>query len=260
MFSSARPIKGEVVRRSQQRVLPRYHPPSSLFFLAAVPFWVSVILMCGNKAIEDAVARRVHIICMSWSIESNSENVDDIQKLSYALLNAEKLQIILFCARVDNGAYVSYKQYPAAVDTKHIITIGAVTADRSGLAWAGDQAKTDFTCPGEDVLSKTHSQKISGSSIATALAAGLAAMILHCTRLAAIYFEMDSKAPLVTPEDFLKLKNHRYMVNALNSIGISDPGMLIEVWRCFGPAIDAIDAGGGAKYVIGKLVQNLLSE
>ena len=88
---------------------------------------------------------------------------------------------------------------------------------------------------------------MSGSSIATAIASGLAALILYCMQVAAL----DSEAPggwlrqgngSVTRADFIALKEYGKMKEAMLDIGTSqtnDPsrGKYLEVWRLFEPAV-----------------------
>jgi hypothetical protein len=73
----------------------------------------------------------------------------------------------------------------------------------------GEPGKLDFACPGHEVLTKEPAaangivkfKAHTGSSVATALASGLAALILECVRLDCLY---NLENP--NPEEGLRLE------------------------------------------------------
>jgi len=89
-----------------------------------------------------------------------------------------------------------------------------------------------------------HFREHTGSSIATALAAGLAALVLHCVRLAAILKENDTITGLTDAEGLVEasqlssLRDYRNMKAVFEKIGVDrDKHKFIEVWNRFeGPA------------------------
>ncbi|KAF8251578.1 hypothetical protein K440DRAFT_67976 [Wilcoxina mikolae CBS 423.85] len=86
--------------------------------------------------------------------------------------------ILMFCAANDEGLDVRYDQtYPAACKNM-VICIGAAKPSGKTDANVGEQ-NVDFTIPGQVVLD----QPRSGSSVSTALAAGLAGLILFCVSI-----------------------------------------------------------------------------
>ncbi|UKZ48603.1 hypothetical protein TrVGV298_002829 [Trichoderma virens] len=133
-------------------------------------------------AVEAAVARKVHIISMSWTIQETEDNKS------------------------------------ARFKVKQIFRIGAATADGRVWGMAGDLANMDFILPGHNVFDAVGSyngllenfKPRTGSSVATALAAGQAALIMHS------------------------------MKAALKRIGTSDEGQhkFIEVWNRFDSATE----------------------
>ncbi|KAL1855204.1 hypothetical protein Daus18300_011205 [Diaporthe australafricana] len=150
----------------------------------------------ASKAIKWAVEQRVHIICMSWAIDEMDENAR--KRLREAVTEAADEGILLFCANPDRGTSTSEnKTYPYYENSTRVFCIGA--ADQDGKRWSKipsndnscnylfpgvelgipviDTAKTKMGKPAEDW------RKHSGSSLACALATGLAAMILHCARV-----------------------------------------------------------------------------
>lgn len=88
------------------------------------------------------------------------------------------------------------------------ITIGAATPWAYPCTWV-DSSQVDFLCPGEHLLidrdAKPGIKPQSGSSIATALAAGLGALLLHITQL-------------VMPERYDHLRKNEVMKAALRKM------------------------------------------
>ncbi|KAH6851065.1 peptidase S8/S53 domain-containing protein [Chaetomium sp. MPI-CAGE-AT-0009] len=135
------------------------------------------------KAIRWAIQCRVDIISISWAIPLSPDN-HDAQELQEAVYHAEKEGISLFCARTDDGTEVD-RSYPA--DFQDCISIGAAAEDRRPLG-VMDSSRVDFLLPGKVTLPmETHTgdviPSITGSSIATAAAVGLAGLLVFCDRL-----------------------------------------------------------------------------
>ncbi|CAK7214009.1 hypothetical protein SBRCBS47491_001994 [Sporothrix bragantina] len=189
------------------------------------------------KAIRWAIGKKVDIISMSWAIDDNVPS--EIKKsLSQAVRAALDSNILIFCANPDKGAeYGNNLTYPYHLEKEHIFCIGA--AGRNGKRWDWIDAK-DKSCtyllPGVDLDIHVESKqpilpavsqpsplamqemptvnrvlrercKQSGSSLACALASGLAAMILHCSRVAG-----------ATSRDIDYLRTYDGMKSALDSL------------------------------------------
>lgn len=131
--------------------------------------------------------RDVDIISMSWTIERRDQNGPELDDLEAALREAEGKNILLFCAVSDQGLSTEKsflgKNSPG-------IKIGA--ADETGMPadFVGTPNNTvDYVLPSTYVpqASKTNPKPIAltGSSVATAFAAGLAALIIRCVQFAA---------------------------------------------------------------------------
>ncbi|KAL1913842.1 hypothetical protein Sste5344_000109 [Sporothrix stenoceras] len=165
------------------------------------------------KAIKWAITKKVDIISMSWAIDDNVPS-ETKKSLGVAIRKAIDANILIFCANPDKGAeYANNLTYPYHLEKERIFCIGA--AGRNGKRWDWIDAK-DKSCtyllPGVDldihmetkqpmqpvfvqpsplitnerpIVGRTlrERSKQSGSSLACALAAGLAAMILHCSRV-----------------------------------------------------------------------------
>lgn len=130
-----------------------------------------------------AVNQKVDIISMSWTVKETKENRESIGQLREAIKLALDAGILLFCAAADTGA-VTEVEYPWSYDQRRIFRIGAATAD--GRMWGptGSPQNINFIVPGHRVVSRNPHREgalpadfkeQTGSSIATALAAGLAA-------------------------------------------------------------------------------------
>ncbi|KAF3902437.1 hypothetical protein ABW21_db0200666 [Orbilia brochopaga] len=190
-----------------------------------------------SRAIEWAVAEKVDIISMSWAIDkTGTENQPKkIKKLRAAIARAADNDILLFCANPDNGAGSETESYPKDIDANRVFCVGAATQE--GTPWAKIDPKKnscDYFLPGVELgfQPETSSARqpneppgiwktYNGSSLSCALAAGLAAMILHCA--------------LVSGKNahYTKLKRHDGMRKAFNSIPIV-PSQWLPVRRVFG--------------------------
>jgi hypothetical protein len=181
---------------------------------------------------------------MSWTIERTAHNAADIAELESAIEAAARAGILMFCAANDQGI-ARDQSFPAACGgTKHLFKIGAAEASGAVWKWVGDPADVDFIFPGHNVVkdrpNDTPLEKcktLTGSSVATAIAAGLAALVLYCVQLGALNSQGQG-GNAVTLEDFRSIKGHERMKEAFLAIGTSQASgnKYIEVWDVFGPA------------------------
>jgi hypothetical protein len=181
---------------------------------------------------------------MSWTItaptgESYSE---DIRALESAIMDAAKEGILMFCSASDEGAKQS-NTFPSK-STSKIFKIGGADADGGIYKPVGDIGSVDFILPGELVegegLSDATVQKVqywTGSSVATALATGLAALILYCARIRIILASHQTVKK--AKDDFELLKSHEKMQEAFRNIGTTSPskGKYLMVWEVFGKKV-----------------------
>ncbi|KAJ6028111.1 hypothetical protein N7540_003687 [Penicillium herquei] len=131
-------------------------------------------------AVKWALRENVDIISMSWTIPKNdSENC-----FKDAIAEAVKENKLLFCAlREEENALIHDGYHP--VGLPQVFKIGSATrAGNQVNSHSGDYNHVDFILPGLDVLDDDEGCKsLNGSSVATALASGLAALILYCAEL-----------------------------------------------------------------------------
>ncbi|KAF2164254.1 hypothetical protein M409DRAFT_25597 [Zasmidium cellare ATCC 36951] len=194
------------------------------------------------KAVRATIEQGVHIISMSWTIEKTSENVKGIEQLQDAILEARKKGILMFCAASDQGTERD-DTYPGASSTTEIFKIGAARKWGNASKMVGNGSSISYLFPGEKVAPHRRSIDLlknitlSGSSIATAIASGLAAMILFCVQVAAVDRE-TAKRGTVTPRDYAQVKRHDGRRKAFNNIE-SNPDTspkYLGVWRLFDKA------------------------
>jgi hypothetical protein len=202
------------------------------------------------QAIKWAVSEEVDIISMSWAIEPLKDNNDArATALRDALMLAAGKNILLFCANPDQAPeYDINSTYPKAlVADRTLFCIGAARDD--GKRW-GKIALIDDSCdfflPGVDLGIQVESmnrkgvgnpprewRKHSGSSLSCALAAGLAAMVLHCALVSGMVSRDDAK--------WAWLKTRGGMSEALRSINVdrrdNGKGQWLGVRRLFGEAV-----------------------
>lgn len=189
---------------------------------------------------------------MSWTIEKTEQNADDVDEIEKAIQEAAKEGILMFCAAADDGPE-GKTTFPAASNEKKIFRIGA--ANENGNVWecVGKQ-EIDYIFPGQNIVQERYKETplkacetLTGSSVATAIAAGLAALVLECVQLAAIlnhsdfrgngqdafHFESLKRAAyLVSIQDYKDLKRHDRMKMAFENIGVTNQ-RYIEVWKVF---------------------------
>ena len=148
------------------------------------------------RAIANFLVPKVKdIILMPWSIEATAdENSDELKNLKLALFAAATNNIILFCAISDKGEATADNLYPGCVPM--VLRIGAATSTGEVPAIVLSR-KVQFIFPGEVSGEKNSAD---GSSVATALAAGVAAMLLHCSDKVmpeAVHHEYHKRAVIV---------------------------------------------------------------
>jgi hypothetical protein len=166
---------------------------------------------------------------MSWSIDDDTSDSGALTELSNALLAAHSAGILMFCSCIDRGAALKDETLPGR--SNYPFRIGAARASGEKLPWvAGPQS--EYLLPGENIKPEEpdawshHRSGPFGSSIATALATGLAGALLYCDRL------LGCTKKFVTPNktevDYLRDKPNMKKVLDTMSTG-TDGAKFIEV-------------------------------
>lgn len=158
----------------------------------------------------------------------------------------------MFCSAPDEGKFTEL-DYPSGPWRDRFFRIGAAGADGSVFGWTPDDGIT-YVVPGVDVIRDqaatrsfdAHSMQgipnrmvefhETGSSVATALAAGLAAMIIYCVKasILAVKTVNNSNSPLlgVLPDNAAELIAHPdEMKRAFASLGKVTPNNFVQVWE-----------------------------
>ncbi|KAG5769161.1 hypothetical protein H9Q72_003504 [Fusarium xylarioides] len=133
----------------------------------------------ATKAIHWAIENHVDIISMSWTL--NKPNTE----LNRAIKSAHEKGIVVFCSTADEGALSNAEPVGEA---DHVLTVSAT--DRWGhlTSKAITSRKVDVLIEGENIVAPApdyminQSNTVSGSSVATALAAGIASLALLMIR------------------------------------------------------------------------------
>lgn len=168
-------------------------------------------------------------------------------------------KVLTFCSSFDQGRYDGTTYYPVASKAESFFLIGA--AKDNGMAHDYiDSEKLDFLFPGAEVIERhdsdnpNHSRdnetklgSMTGSSVPTALAAGLAATILYSFKAAALANivqrsssrEMKNEPILSSHEK--RLSDPRLMRNAFQSLGSTTDGRFIRLWETLEPTIQVLE-------------------
>ncbi|KAJ4385283.1 hypothetical protein N0V93_010344 [Gnomoniopsis smithogilvyi] len=200
------------------------------------------------KAIDYATELGANIISMSWTVKP-PVNEDDKTAFIAAINNADAKRILMFCSAGDQGQYHEQDAtYPYAINPNATFCIGAARATGETAGFVS-KSTLDFVFPGyevrldnEGIAGADHLGKDSvefdsytGSSVATALASGLAALVQECVRLSVLYSIDTKDQNLIRRGNFDKIKTRSAMKEAFRYIGLhhETDDKYVEVWRVF---------------------------
>ncbi|KAI1505744.1 hypothetical protein F5X99DRAFT_367585 [Biscogniauxia marginata] len=215
------------------------------------------------QAIEYAVEQNAQIISMSWTTKP-PDNPRDREAFDNAIRKANSKGVLMFCSASDQGRFPD-SNYPHASNPNYTFRIGAAKATGTTSDTVGDGHELNFIFPGHEVVlgplygdvadkSFTDFPSHTGSSVATALAAGLAALVLECVRLG-IFYTMEARqqdpSVAIRREDLIKMRNKSAMEYAFSSIGVNrqTDNKYIEVWNTFSDVARDLKNNEGASSV-----------
>jgi hypothetical protein len=206
-----------------------------------VQFYINARYLTISQAIRAAIRKKVHIISMSWTIEPPDDDAEK-RELESAIIDAASADILMFCSASDSGAKHT-STYPSRAST-NIFNIGGADATGTPMKSIGNVMQMHFLFPGnkveseylEDVKPKETEYR-TGSSVATALAAGLAALILYCVQVRILRGPTWDKDK--ARKEFNALKKYDNMKMAFRNIGTTDESnnKYITVWDLFGKKV-----------------------
>ncbi|KAM0345459.1 hypothetical protein ACHAPU_006386 [Fusarium lateritium] len=179
-------------------------------------------------------------------VPRNIKPVVDQSQLHAVLKRAVENKVLMFCSSPDKGKFTEL-DYPSGPWPNSFFRIGAAYPNGAVLQWTPDVGIT-YILPGVDIVqaqstgtstksaeSAKQNKNLTGSSVATALAAGLVAMIIYCVKAsilatktanqnkAAIQAIPDDRAIQVAKPDALK--------RAFASLGSITPNKFIQIWE-----------------------------
>ncbi|ENH71417.1 hypothetical protein FOC1_g10007649 [Fusarium oxysporum f. sp. cubense race 1] len=198
------------------------------------------------RAIQAALDKNATIISMSRTLPIESGKDHMKEELHAVLKRAVENKVLMFCSAPDKGKFTEL-DYPSGPWPNSFFRIGAAYSNGTVFQWTPEVGIT-YILPGVDVVQdqiKGGSSKsgegsksgknLTGSSVATALGAGLAAMIIYCVKAsilsvktanqnkAAIHPIPDDRAIQVAKPDAMK--------RAFASLGSTPSNKFIQVWE-----------------------------
>lgn len=213
---------------------------------------------------------------MSWTVNEPQDGRKT--RLDEALSNASKKGILMFCSSPDEGVYGG-DHYPTAYGPDKFFRIGASQADGHPYSWVLLD-KVDYLFPGVDVV-QANKKDIrlrgvedrkgeTGSSISTALAAGLAALVIWFVIIGAKYSWDENQGGVggdgLDANDVKTIQHIKEMKQAFKKLGASRESneKFIEIWSVLDDRARALKELHGdqnvkaARQVIHKLARNLI--
>lgn len=144
------------------------------------------------QAVKWAAGQDVDIISMSWNArlkeatKNDPGNANEVSELHAAITNAvTKKGILMYCAAGDNKGGTARGEKWVPCDLPSAISIGATDNNGTRKPYVVANKELAYLFPGENVLPDTDKDPDSkevGNSGATAIAAGLAALVLFFTK------------------------------------------------------------------------------
>ncbi|KAF9768541.1 hypothetical protein IL306_014140 [Fusarium sp. DS 682] len=220
------------------------------------------------EAIQAALDKKADIISMSWTVPmETSQTTENPLKTNRELIRQRDMMLwktltiqtfvtvrkvlqkatnetLLFCSAPDKGKFTE-ADYPSAPFPDKFFRIGAANSDGTVFNWTPEDIT--FVLPGVQVAQdqiRSKSSKPSqekemrdqtGSSVATALGAGLAAMILYCIKASILGIKIANRnrdAISAIPAERLKqIMQRDAMKGAFESLGLLTSNKFIQVWE-----------------------------
>ncbi|PWY74072.1 hypothetical protein BO83DRAFT_398505 [Aspergillus eucalypticola CBS 122712] len=246
------------------------------------------------RAVEAAIKLNVDVISMSWTIRKQfsqlhsspvdpgslgKKSIDEvgIERLERAIREAAENNILMVCSAADDIELLGKDNLPFCAAEHNIFRIGSCDSQAQRDPMTENRTTISYFLPGIQVpeAQRPHSLKPivyhDGSSIATALAAGLISIILHCARWVDQCQEAQEPAQNASSEknQFQQLaKNlriHKNMQIALRNIarshGSDEPedSKQLPVYRLFADTTNKLNNAKGRQKVerLGDLVRYL---
>ncbi|KAH8881146.1 hypothetical protein GQ53DRAFT_754609 [Thozetella sp. PMI_491] len=224
-----------------------------------------IVVKSVISALQAAIDKGASIISMSWTVPVPAESDPERTDFTDVLQQAYNRNITMFCSSPDHGQFTD-KDYPTAHRREKFFRIGAARDDGTIFSFAGPKGDLDFIFPGVEVVQALGStsqyvlpekartlQSSTGSSVATALAAGLAATIIYCVKAGALCLATSSDGSgasgndnlrIINPIEVQKLAEQAGIKAAFSRLGAITNNKFIQVWDSFDPLSDVFEDSG----------------
>ncbi|KAI0407365.1 hypothetical protein F4802DRAFT_19209 [Xylaria palmicola] len=210
-------------------------------------------------AIRAAIDFKVKIISVSWTIEYSSETEkvagakrNDLNLLKESIDEVKRQGILMFCSASDDIQTTAMRVLPYSRQPEHIFRIGAALSLGQRDPMTENPDRIDWYFPGNQVAEARNPRSQApvkyhdGSSAGTALAAGLASLIMFLARLVKEHYTLANDAHKAKEfEGFAQgLEDRTRMKQALEAIRKKgnfqhDPKFL-PVWATFNAVTDTL--------------------
>lgn len=207
------------------------------------------------RAIKDAIIKKVDIISISWTIRNivnqdghnrphQGHETEEVEALKKAIDKAKKAGILMFCSASDDVQKKGVDMLPYSQAGDSGFRIGAADAYGWSDRATEDHRTIDWFFPGNQVADDFNPRSMrggelqyrDGSSVATALAAGLASLIIYMANLMKAYSTPGSKNAAKFSEYSSILRRKDAMRKAFDNI-ITDENYkdkkFLPVWDLF---------------------------
>ncbi|KAI2472565.1 hypothetical protein F4781DRAFT_428267 [Annulohypoxylon bovei var. microspora] len=209
-------------------------------------------------AIQAALDKKATIISMSWTLPMKKDKNDSKNRLHAVLEKAVKQKVLMFCSAPDAGKFTEL-DYPSGPWRDRFFRIGAARADGALFQWTPEDVT--YVLPGVDVSAEQAGssafEKMSagwartikyetGSSVATALAAGLAAMVIYCVKASVLAVKTANRAKedvvgVGIPEDgAVRVADPDAMRGAFANLGTVTANSFVQVWEGLDPVSEML--------------------
>ncbi|KAK7738317.1 hypothetical protein SLS53_006125 [Cytospora paraplurivora] len=207
-------------------------------------------------AVQAAREKDARIISMSWSIPvpTGEQHRRERELFENAIDEACEDKRLLFCSSPDKGQFTS-NEYPSEARRGSLFRIGAAHDDGTRYSWADKDV--DYIFPGVKVNTqvtaaarRTPLLEITGSGVASALAAGLAATIIYCFKTSALAGKtawshrnpQDTLPSILFTEKYVRnIAEFPAMKTAFSKIGVINDERFIQVWDLFEPVSQILE-------------------
>lgn len=188
--------------------------------------------------------------------------------LEDAVEEATKQQIIMFCSATDDIQAGATDFLPYQKAQGYMFRIGAATAQGQRDPRSEDEKNIDYFFPGNQVaeaLQPRSERKVryhDGSSVSTALAAGLSSLLMYLAIVVRTYYGRDHPRGKWSDEQFQMLQRRTNMKKAFDNIESEawPDKKFLPVWEAFGQVTPKIKKAKDLKdkmEVLYKLVSEL---